>query len=389
MTDRPHRYLVRSSDDRALAAALIADPSTVRRSRWTCAEGALRIQAVDFGRLHRPAAEGRPGARHPAAHGLAVRRVPRVRLLVSGRGVTTDCPSHGRPRSQACTTPQSPGSPTGPCSAAAGPSSSVALPALLIVISVAVRALAGADDHGRQQTCSAGSRSPRWCRSSASSRAPARSARRSTTARWCTCCPSRSSGRTIIFTKLIVAIAVTMAFSAVPTLHRRAASSTATASRSPSPTPSAALVASIAYAALFLLLGTVTRHAVVFGLVYALVWEALFGSLVPGARTLSVQQWALAVAQKVAGGDLVTSDVGLTDRDGAAGRGHGRGHLVRGPEAAHAEAGRRGVARRPARGPGGSPCPGDLTAGSRCRERLRRRRGHGRQGRRAGRRRDP
>ena len=44
----------------------------------------------------------------------------------------------------------------------------------------------------------------------------------------------------------------------------------------------AALVASIAYAALFLLLGTVSRHAVVFGLVYALVWEALFGSLVAG-----------------------------------------------------------------------------------------------------------
>ena len=55
-----------------------------------------------------------------------------------------------------------------------------------------------------------------------------------------------------------------------------------------------------------------SRHAVVFGLVYALVWEALFGSLVPGARTLSVQQWALAIGHKVAGGDLVTSDVGLT-----------------------------------------------------------------------------
>ncbi len=73
----------------------------------------------------------------------------------------------------------------------------------------------------------------------------------------------------------------------------------------------AALVASIAYAALFLLLGTVTRHAVVFGLVYALVWEALFGSLVSGARTLSVQQWALAVAHKVSDSSLVTSDVGL------------------------------------------------------------------------------
>ena len=116
---------------------------------------------------------------------------------------------------------------------------------------------------------------------------------------------------TIIFTKLIVAIAVTMVFSAVPTLiagfilngngQQVAVAYTV-----------AALVASIAYAALFLLLGTVSRHAVVFGLVYALVWEALFGSLVPGARTLSVQQWSLAVAQKVSGGDLVSSDVGLT-----------------------------------------------------------------------------
>nr|WP_112475774.1 ABC transporter permease [Streptomyces sp. ST1020] len=115
---------------------------------------------------------------------------------------------------------------------------------------------------------------------------------------------------TIISTKLIVAIAVTMVFSALPTLvagfilngnGQQIAVAYAVA----------ALVASIAYAAVFLLLGTVSRHAVVFGLVYALVWEALFGSLVPGARTLSVQQWSLAVAHEVTGGDLVTSDVGL------------------------------------------------------------------------------
>jgi ABC-2 type transport system permease protein len=115
---------------------------------------------------------------------------------------------------------------------------------------------------------------------------------------------------TIIFTKLIVAIAVTMAFSAIPTFiagmilngngQQIAVAYTI-----------AALVASITYAAIFLLLGTITRHAVVFGLVYALVWEALFGSLVVGARTLSVQQWSLAVAQKVGDGDLITSDVGL------------------------------------------------------------------------------
>jgi ABC-2 type transport system ATP-binding protein len=50
MTDRPHRYLVRSSDDRALAAALIADPSTAG-IEVDLAEGALRIQAIDFGRF--------------------------------------------------------------------------------------------------------------------------------------------------------------------------------------------------------------------------------------------------------------------------------------------------------------------------------------------------
>ncbi|MFF5283196.1 ABC transporter permease [Streptomyces sp. 62] len=115
---------------------------------------------------------------------------------------------------------------------------------------------------------------------------------------------------TIITTKLIVAIAVTMVFSAVPTLiagfilngngQQVAVAYTV-----------AALVASIAYSALFLLLGTVSRHAVVIGLVYALVWEALFGSLISGARTLSVQQWALALAEKVTGDGLVKSEVAL------------------------------------------------------------------------------
>ncbi|GAA2383649.1 ABC transporter permease [Streptomyces glaucosporus] len=115
---------------------------------------------------------------------------------------------------------------------------------------------------------------------------------------------------TIILTKLTVAIAVTMVFSAVPMLaagwilngnSRQIAVAYAVA----------AVAASIAYSAVFLLLGTVSRHAVVLGLVYALIWEALFGSLVPGARTLSVQQWALALAEKTAPGANIASDVGL------------------------------------------------------------------------------
>jgi len=50
MTDRPHRYLVRSSDDRRLAAALIADDSTAGiQLDWQ--ERALRIEAIDFARF--------------------------------------------------------------------------------------------------------------------------------------------------------------------------------------------------------------------------------------------------------------------------------------------------------------------------------------------------
>jgi ABC-2 type transport system permease protein len=64
-----------------------------------------------------------------------------------------------------------------------------------------------------------------------------------------------------------------------------------------------ALVAGVAYAALFLLLAVVTRNAVVIGLVYALVWESLLGGLAPGAQTLSVQQWALAVVERLLGDD--------------------------------------------------------------------------------------
>ncbi len=47
MTDRPHRYLVRSSDDRALASALIADGST-SGIELDAKERALRVQAIDF-----------------------------------------------------------------------------------------------------------------------------------------------------------------------------------------------------------------------------------------------------------------------------------------------------------------------------------------------------
>ncbi|THA29995.1 ABC transporter permease [Streptomyces sp. A1277] len=183
------------------------------------------------------------------------------------------------------------------------------LPALLIVIAVAVRGFAGADDQMTSDVLSG---------FAIATMVPLIGVIAGTGAIG----PEIDDGSivyllakpvsrpTIIFTKLIVAIAVTMVFSAVPTLlaglilngngQQIAVAFTV-----------AALVASIAYSALFLLLGTVSRHAVVLGLVYALVWEAFFGSLVPGARTLSVQQWSLALAEKIGGNGTITSDVGL------------------------------------------------------------------------------
>ncbi|MFJ1706723.1 ABC transporter permease [Kitasatospora sp. NPDC088346] len=114
----------------------------------------------------------------------------------------------------------------------------------------------------------------------------------------------------IITTKLAVAIATTWAFAAVPTLlagliiygnQEGMAVGYAVG----------ALASGAAYSALFLLLGVVTRHAVVAGLAYALVWESLVGTYVEGARTLSVQQWGLAVAESLATDGAISSEVAL------------------------------------------------------------------------------
>jgi ABC-2 type transport system ATP-binding protein len=50
MTDRPHRYFIRSSDDRTLAAALIADGSSTAVD-MDSHDGVLRVQTVDTARF--------------------------------------------------------------------------------------------------------------------------------------------------------------------------------------------------------------------------------------------------------------------------------------------------------------------------------------------------
>ncbi|NUR32168.1 MAG: ABC transporter permease [Catenulispora sp.] len=62
----------------------------------------------------------------------------------------------------------------------------------------------------------------------------------------------------------------------------------------------AAAVGSLAYSALFLALSLLTRRPVLVGLAYVLLWEGLLGNILKGTRFLSIQQYAVAIADHIA-----------------------------------------------------------------------------------------
>jgi ABC-2 type transport system permease protein len=112
----------------------------------------------------------------------------------------------------------------------------------------------------------------------------------------------------IVLSKLAVAVAVVTVVAGVPTLLAGLVLS-GTAEGIAVGYGIGAGVAGLAYCALFMLLAILTRHAVVIGLIYVLIWESLVGGYVPGAQVLSIQQWALAVTEKVVGSSAGTIGV--------------------------------------------------------------------------------
>ncbi|WP_326819914.1 ABC transporter permease [Streptosporangium sp. NBC_01639] len=72
-----------------------------------------------------------------------------------------------------------------------------------------------------------------------------------------------------------------------------------------------ALIGGVAYAAVFMLLGILTRHAVTVGIVYALLWEGVVGNFVPGARKFSIQQWAQSVADQLSSSPFLSTEIAL------------------------------------------------------------------------------
>ena len=79
-----------------------------------------------------------------------------------------------------------------------------------------------------------------------------------------------------------------------------------------SASPSASLVGGVAYCALFAWLSVMTKHAVVIGLIYLLIWEGLLGGLLDGVRWLSITRWARAITESVADITGLVGQLGTT-----------------------------------------------------------------------------
>jgi len=115
--------------------------------------------------------------------------------------------------------------------------------------------------------------------------------------------------RDIILAKLGVAIGVSAVTSAVPLF---VAGVLADSARLGLGLAAAAVVGAAAYSAFFLLLSLLTRRPVLLGLLYILVWEGLLGRFVSGTRVLSIEQYVITIADKIAPTGILEARVSPT-----------------------------------------------------------------------------
>ncbi|MFG3557591.1 MULTISPECIES: ABC transporter permease subunit [unclassified Micromonospora] len=112
----------------------------------------------------------------------------------------------------------------------------------------------------------------------------------------------------IVLPKLAVAAGVTAATVAVPLY---VAGVLADSVRLGLALAFAAALGALAYSALFLALSLVTRRPVLLGLVYVLIWEGLLGNFVSGTKVLSIQQYVIALADRLAPSGLLETTVSV------------------------------------------------------------------------------
>ncbi|MFC0006986.1 ABC transporter permease [Micromonospora siamensis] len=112
----------------------------------------------------------------------------------------------------------------------------------------------------------------------------------------------------IVLPKLAVATGVTAATVGVPLL---VAGVLADSVRLGLGLAVAATLGALAYSALFLALCLLTRRPVLLGLAYVLIWEGLLGNFIDGTKVLSVQQWVITLADRIAPTDLLSGSVSV------------------------------------------------------------------------------
>jgi len=109
------------------------------------------------------------------------------------------------------------------------------------------------------------------------------------------------SRRTVVLSKYVVAVALTIAFAAIP---EYLAGAIATGAKSGLAVGLfvGALVGAVVYNALFIMLTSVfsPSRALAFGLLYVLLWEGVLASLVGGVALLSAEHYGLAIANSIA-----------------------------------------------------------------------------------------
>ena len=101
----------------------------------------------------------------------------------------------------------------------------------------------------------------------------------------------------VVVTKFSVAAGATMLFAAVPELV--AGLLAPNSGKLAVALFVGALVGSVVYSAVFVMASVLTTRAIAVGLLYVLVWEALLGNLVGGARILSIAHYSLGVANAI------------------------------------------------------------------------------------------
>ncbi|GGM65034.1 ABC transporter permease [Dactylosporangium sucinum] len=112
----------------------------------------------------------------------------------------------------------------------------------------------------------------------------------------------------IVFTKLAVAVGVTAAFAGAPLFVAGVIANSLPLAFA---LVVGAVVGSLAYSALFVMVSVMTRRPVLLGLVYVVLWEGLLGNILSGTQKLSIQQYVLSIVDWLAPTDILQGKVSV------------------------------------------------------------------------------